>query len=68
MECRKPMTKTITMRIDETLLDEFKNVCGNKFYQDKIRQLMKLYIDDIKNERKVRVLKDRSINTDFLTK
>ena len=41
---------------------------GNKFYQDKIRQLMKLYIDDIKNERKVRVLKDRSINTDFLTK
>ena len=68
MNNKKVMSKTITMRIDETTLNEFKKICGDRFYQDKIRQLMRIYIEDIKNERNIRVLKDRSINTDFLTK
>lgn len=68
MNNKKLMSKTITMRIDEETLNEFKKICGERFYQDKIRQLMRIYIEDIKNERNKRVLKDKSINTDFLTK
>lgn len=59
--------RTITMRIEDSLIEEFKEVCKPNTYQDKIRQLMKIYIEDIKNERKKRTLKDKSINIDFLT-
>lgn len=41
--------KTITIRIDEKTLNEFKEVCG-KQYQYKIRVLMRNYINQINGE------------------
>ena len=60
--------RTITMRIEDSLIEEFKNVCKPSTYQDKIRQLMKQYIEEMKSERARRTIKDKSINMDFLTK
>ncbi len=65
---KKILGKTITMRIDDDLLNDFKRVCGGRTYQDKIRQIMKQYIKEMDKEDTKRVLKDRTINTDFLTK
>lgn len=58
--------KNINMRIEQSLLDEFKSYAGAK-YQTKIKQLMRKYIEDMKKEEKRRVKKDNSIATDFLT-
>jgi len=59
--------KSITMRIETSLLNEFKAICGNK-YQAKIKQLMRKYVEEMKQEEAKRVMKDKSIMTDFLTK
>ena len=59
--------RTITMRIEESLIEEFKEVCRPNTYQDKIRQLMRQYVKEIKREREKRTLQDTSINHDFLT-
>jgi uncharacterized protein (DUF4415 family) len=60
--------KSITLRIDEELLNSFKALCKDTSYQSKIKQLMKQYVIDMNKEQAKRVMKDRSINTDFLTK
>lgn len=60
--------KSITLRIDEELLNSFKALCKNTSYQNKIKQLMRDYVRDMSMEEKKRVMKDKSINTDFLTK
>jgi len=36
--------KTITIRIDNKTLNDFKTVCGNESYQAKIKELMRDYI------------------------
>ena len=59
--------RTITMRIEESLIEEFKEVCRPNTYQDKIRQLMRQYVKEIKREREKRTLQDTSINHDFFT-
>lgn len=59
--------KNINMRIEQSLLEEFKHYTGVK-YQTKIKQLMRQYIEDMKKEEKKRVKKDNSVATDFLTK
>lgn len=59
--------KNINMRIEPSLLEEFKHYAGVK-YQTKIKDLMRKYIEDMKKEEKRRVKKDNSIATDFLTK
>lgn len=59
--------KSITMRIETSLLNEFKAIVGNK-YQAKIKQLMRKYVEEMKQEEAKRVMKDKSIMTDFLTK
>lgn len=60
--------KTITMRIETELLNDFKKVCKNCSYQQKVRELMRSYIADMDRENTKRIIKDKSINTDFLTK
>ncbi len=60
--------KSITLRIDEELLNSFKALCKNTSYQNKIKQLMRDYVRDMSMEEVKRVMKDKSINTDFLTK
>lgn len=60
--------KSITLRIDDELLNSFKALCKDTSYQDKIRQLMNKYVKDMSIEEAKRVMKDKSINTDFLTK
>lgn len=56
------------MRVETDLLEDFKKVCASGVYQAKIRQLMKIYVDQIKSEKERKTIRDRSINTDFLTK
>lgn len=58
----------INIRIDTKTLQEFKKACGGKKYQSKIRQLMRKYIQETQTEQSKRILKDTSINSDFLTK
>ena len=36
--------KTVNLRIDEQLLDEFKEVCGDISYQTQIKKLMMDYV------------------------
>ena len=60
--------KSITLRIDEDLLNSFKALCKDVSYQAQIKKLMKKYVDEMNKEQAKRVMKDRSINTDFLTK
>jgi uncharacterized protein (DUF4415 family) len=59
--------KNVNMRIEQSLLEEFKHYAGSK-YQTKIKQLMKHYVEDMKKEERKRIKKDNSIATDFLTK
>jgi antitoxin component of RelBE/YafQ-DinJ toxin-antitoxin module len=60
--------KSITLRIDEELLNSFKAICKDTSYQSKIKLLMKKYVEEANMETAKRVMKDKSINTDFLTK
>lgn len=41
--------KSITIRIDEKTLNDFKEVCGGQ-YQYKIRVLMRNYVNQIRGE------------------
>ena len=60
--------KSITLRIEEDLLNSFKSLCKDTSYQYKIKELMRKYVKDMNTEQVKRVMKDKSINTDFLTK
>ena len=60
--------KSITLRIEEDLLNSFKSFCRDTSYQYKIKELMRKYVNDMSTEQVKRVMKDTSINTDFLTK
>lgn len=60
-------TKNVNMRIEESLLEEFKKYAGPK-YQTRIKLLMRKYVEDMKKEEATRVKKDNSISTDFLTR
>ena len=49
---RKPIyTKSITLRIDDKTLNNFKAIVGNN-YQTKIRELMNMYIDAYNRKKK----------------
>jgi hypothetical protein len=63
----KKCDKNINMRIESSLLEEFKQYAGVS-YQTKIKQLMRKYLEDMKKEEAKRLRKDNSLATDFLTK
>lgn len=48
----KPKQTAITVRIDDDLLQSFKNVCDGKGYQQSfvIRELIKRYVKDNKQQ------------------
>lgn len=52
MSNTKPKQTAITVRIDDDLLQSFKNVCDGKGYQQSfvIRELIKRYIKDNKQQ------------------
>jgi len=60
-------TKNVNMRIEQSLLEDFKKYAGPK-YQTKIKILMRKYVEDMQKEESKRIVKDNSISTDFLTR